>query len=277
MSVQTDTSLLSNNLEKELILYGLSADTSRVYLLLLAHGYLSALSISRALHIGRTKVYRLLDQLQAQSLVEYRLDDRGMKFGAKHPSQLARLLDQQQASINQLQQQLPDLLPHLQSLMHTTSDTSKVLYYEGRSGLQQLSYNITRATDMVRVYEMEHLSDFLPADFSELIRTELVQRHIQTRDLTNKKSFGGFTNVSELIEHYSQFRYIDPRQLTINFEVLIYNDVYATYTYKGDTVFGIEIYNQQLADMQKQLYDFIWQQAQPMRFTDAHGAAVFAH
>ena len=75
-----------------------------------------------------------------------------------------------------------------------------------------------------------------------------------------------------MIEQFSQYRYIDPKKLTIEFEVLIYNNVYATYTYHNDAIFAVEIYNSQLAAMQKQLFDFVWNQAQPMRFIDARGA-----
>ena len=82
-----------------------------------------------------------------------------------------------------------------------------------------------------------------------------------------------FTDVKELIEKYDKFRYVSPTDLKINFEVLIYNDVYATYTYKGDEIFCVEIYNPQLAEMQKQLFDFIWSGAKKMQFVDERGGA----
>ena len=79
-----------------------------------------------------------------------------------------------------------------------------------------------------------------------------------------------------MIEQYSQYRYINPLKLKIDFEVLIYNNVYATYTHHDDSIFAVEIYNRELAAMQKQLFDFVWNQAQPMRFTDARGAVELA-
>lgn len=273
MSDQTDKHSQLSNLETALLRYGLSEEKSKIYLYLLQKQVASALEISRELHLGRTKVYRLLSQLQQQGLVVYEIDDRGMKFRSQHPSQLSHMLDQEQAKIQALRSDIPLLVPQLQSLMARNSNHSKVLYYEGEAGLKQLTYNITRTNQLLRVYEMEHLSQFLPNDFSELVRQELVEKKILTKDLTNKEGFTGFTKVSALIEHWSEFRYINPTQLSINFEVLIYNDVYATYTYKGEKYFGIEIYNQQLADMQKQLFDFIWNTAQIMQFTDRFGAS----
>ena len=157
--------------------------------------------------------------------------------------------------------------------MPASTEKSKVLYYEGLDGLEQVSYNIVHADGILRVFEMEHLDSFLSFEFSESIRHKLVENNIFTRDLTNKKQFPGFTDVSDLVAQYSEFRYISADKLKINFEVLIYNDVYATYTYKDKKIFCVEIYNEQLAAMQKQIFDFIWAQAKPMKFTDKRGAA----
>lgn len=152
--------------------------------------------------------------------------------------------------------------------------TTKVLYYEGIEGLKQVSWNITHADRrLLRVFEMEHLSDFLPKDFSESVRRKLVENKIFTRDLTNKKSFPSFTDVTEMIEKYNEYRYVDPKNLKIEFETLIYNNVYCTYTYKEDKIFIVEIYNNHLANMQKSLFDFIWNESTPMKYLDNHGGA----
>ena len=167
----------------------------------------------------------------------------------------------------------PELTVKLQSLEAMSDPRSKVIYFEGLEGLKQVSYNWTRAKDIVRVFEMERLSDFLPFDFAEDVRRQYVARKIQTRDLTNKPSFSGFTDVVELVKTYSKIRYLDPSLLRISFEVLIYNDVYATYSYQNGQIFCVEIHNPELAAMQKQLFDFIWAGAERMKVLDDRGAA----
>ena len=268
MSEQTD------NLTNLLIPYGLSVSESRVYLFLLKNPNSSALEISKNLHIGRTKVYRLLDKLKSKNLVEFQLDNRGLRFGATHPGKLEQLVNEKEQEVNILKKSLHSLLSHLNQINSNTSiQKSKVLFYEGLDGLKQVSWNSLQAKETLRVFEKEHISDFLPLDFSEKFRQAQVERQITTHDLTNKSSFQGFTNVTELIKNYSQFRYIDPNKLKINFEVLIYNDVYATYTYHESEIFCVEIHNPQLAAMQKQLFDFVWGQAIPMQFKDERGKA----
>lgn len=267
MSDQTD------NYIKLLTPYGLNPDEAGIYLYLLQKGFLTALDISRNMQLGRTKVYRILDKLNAKQLVQYQLHERGLKFGAAHPHKLEQLATERVQQAQNLQKQLPDLLTHLQQLTQTAGGKSKVLYYEGVEGLKQVSFNALRAEKLLRVFEMEHISDFLPRDFAEYFRTEQVKRGFLTLDLTNKPKFPGYTDVAELVKKYNQFRYINPEKLKIDFETMIYNNVYATYTYKGKEIFCVEIYNEQLAHMQKQLFDFVWKAAKPMRFLDARGAA----
>lgn len=253
--------------------YGLSEEEGKIYLFLLRRGFATALALSRQLTMGRTKVYRILDKLRAKQLVEFKVDERGMKFGATHPQKFQQLISDREQEVATLKQSLPDLVAQLTGLSATPDRQSKVLYYEGIEGLKQVSYNLTTAKGMARVFEMEHMSDFLPRPFAENVRKELVANKIFTRDLTNKPAFPGYTNVTELISDFAETRYIDPKKLSINFEVLIYNNVYATYTYKDDQIFCVEIYNDQLAAMQKQIFDFIWEQARSMKFLDDHGAA----
>lgn len=252
--------------------YGLSDDEAKAYLFILKQGFSSALHISRSIHLARTKVYRILDKLIAKRLVEQKIADRGMRFGATDPEQFNHLVAEKERELTTLKQSLPHLVSQLQQLVQTNTTTSKVLYYQGIEGLKQISYNITHSDKLLRVFEMEHLSEFLPKDFAEDVRQKLVDNKIFTKDLTNKQSFGDYTDITEMIKDYSEFRYIDPTFLKINFEVLIYNNVYATYTYKNNQIFCVEIYNEQLAEMQKQIYDAIWNQAQPMQFTSEHGA-----
>lgn len=267
MSDQTDTliSLLTP--------FGLTQEECQIYLYLLRKSPSSALEISRNLHLARTKVYRLLDKLIEHQLATQQLSERGLKFTAAHPQKIAQLLDAKKHQLEALSSSTPQIVSQLENLLRSSSPHSKVLYYEGIEGLEQVSYNITKAEKLLRVFEMEHLSDFLTKEFSEDVRRKLVENKVTTYDLTNKKSFPAFTEVTEMIEKYSEYRYIDPAKLKINFETLIYNNVYCTYTYKEDKIFIVEIYNDHLAQMQKQIFDFIWSQATPLKFLDNRGKA----
>jgi len=266
MSTQTDT------FTHQLTHYDLSLEESTVYLHLLKNTFCTALLISRDLHLGRTKVYRILDRLAKINLVEEKLGDRGQEFGAASPQRLQQLATEKEQAAKDLAKNSQILVNQLEGLMPNTLKKSKVLYYEGKEGLKQVTYNTVHTKSVMRVYEVAHMSDFLDTDFSERIRQKYVENKIFTRDVTNKKSFQAFTNVAQYIKKHSEFRYISPQLLDIQFESLVYNDVYATYTYSGSEIFCVEIYNEQLAKMQKQLFDFIWAQATKLTFMNMQGA-----
>ena len=77
MSVQTD------NIIYKLKQFGFSDEESFVYLYLLEKRCATALNISKDLHLGRTKVYRILDRLYSLGLSEQRLGPRGFLFEIK--------------------------------------------------------------------------------------------------------------------------------------------------------------------------------------------------
>jgi hypothetical protein len=70
-------------------------------------------------------------------------------------------------------------------------------------------------------------------------------------------------------------RYIPPEVLQMSFEIVIYNDVLLMYNYEKE-IFCVEIENEQLANMQRTIFDFMWPQAQKMKVLDEHGAAELA-
>lgn len=254
--------------------FGLNSEEANIYLYLLQNNFQTALEISKILHLSRTKVYRLLDTLQTKQLVEFKLDNRGMKFGATNPEKLSQIVIEKEQEIEKLKKTLPSLLPHLNHLLKQSSDNhSKILYYKGIEGLKQVSWNALKAKDILRVFEVDHISDFLPFEFSENFRKQLVERKITTCDLTNKTEMKAYTKVTKLIQYFSKVRYINPDKLKINFETLIYNDIYTTYTYKENEIFCVEIHNQNLASMQKQLFDFIWENAKSLQYLDNFGTA----
>jgi hypothetical protein len=107
--------------------------------------------------------------------------------------------------------------------------------------------------------------------FAELARKEFVSNKVDVHELTNESSFSGWTNVVELVEKFWNVRYISKSELEMDFEMLVYNDVFAMYNEIEGEIFGVEIHNEKLAKMQKQIFDFIWGKAEEMKILDKHG------
>ncbi len=269
MSDQTDslTSLLTP--------FGLSIEEAKIYLFLAQNGTLSALSVSRAVHMARTKVYRILDKLVEKQLVHISLDDMGKKYGANSYKELELLLKEKEAEVEKLKQTLPFTMEKLAQVWATGQVKSKVLYHTGIDGLKQITWNSTRAHDILRIYEVEQdMTAFLTPAFSEKIRQELVDNRIFTRQLTNKKHILPYTKISQIVKNFWEVRFVESKQLGMQFECLLYNDVFVLYNFSGKDQFCVEIYNEKLASMQKQIFDFIWNKASKMKIINEQGEAV---
>lgn len=267
MSEQTD------NLISILEPYGLTAEESAIYLELLENSSLTALQLSRNLHIGRTKVYRLLDKLISKQLIVQKLKDTGLTFLASPPSTLELLLTKKEGELASLRSNLPKIVTSLESQTQTGIQGSQTLYYRGLSGLSQVNWNLCRAKGEFLSYEVDNAEAYLPKQEAEDLRAKLVDKKIRIRSLTNLTKFDSFTNIEGLSDLWT-VKHVGKGVLDIKADIFIYNNVYAVVNYlsKKD-IFCVEIYNQNLADMQRQLFESLWLDAKKFKVLDTHGAA----
>lgn len=269
MSEKTDTiiSLLTQ--------FGVSEPEANIYLEILSGRGDTALTLSRNLKLARTKVYRLLDNLISRGLVVTRLGDRGARFTALAPDQLDMLLSDRQHELDKLKSTLPMLQAQLSALRGSTPK-SQVLYYHGLEGLKQVTYNSLKAKGELLTYELSTMNAFLSKKEAEDLRLKFVANKITSRTLTNATHLDAWTDVPEIVEKYWDIRHIAPHDKSFEFEILIYNDVYCMYRYTSDEIFCIEIYSQELADMQRQLFEYIWSSAKKFKVLDDHGTTRLA-
>ncbi len=108
---------------------------------------------------------------------------------------------------------------------------------------------------------------------AEKLRQRFVNNKIKIRTLTNANIVEPYTKVTELVEKYWDIRHLDPKDKPFQFEILIYNDVYCMYKYTGNDIFCVEIHSQELADMQRQLFEYLWSGAKKFKILDEHGKA----
>lgn len=254
--------------------FGLSDTEGKIYLEIYQHRGVTALALSRTLKVARTKVYRLLDNLISHGLVVTRLGARGQQFEAVSSEQLNLLLSDREHELAKLKQLLPTLQSELQSLSSHSADSSKVLYYHGLEGLKQVTYNSLRAKGELLTYELETMNAFLSPQEAEKLRKRFVENKITIHTLTNATHLQAWTNVSEMVEQYWEVRHLAPKGSPFKFEILIYNDVYCMYRYAGEEIFCVEIYSSELADMQRQLFKYLWPGAKKFNVLNSHGEAI---
>lgn len=254
----------SDKSEKGLGLFGLNSSEIEIYSYLLKSLPSTALQISRELKMARTRVYRILERLIKKGLVKELIYKPGRKYQAEPYQNLEYLLLEKENELERMKKHLPKIYGYLQNLQLQTPSKSKILYYKGVEGLKQITWNSLKAEKELYIYEISKgMHPFTGKKFAEKMREEFFLRKIVTKQLTNIRFFKPFTKIEQYVKHCMKLKYIDPKDLKMDFEVLIYNDVVAIYTYKKE-IFGVEIYNPNLVYMQKQLFRYIWKNAEVM-------------
>jgi len=270
MSGETDRLIVKLNQ------FGLEVDDARIYLTLLEKGESSALQISRTLGIARTRVYRILDKLIDKRLVILKQASSGFRFMADEPSRMKNLLIEKEAELQDLKINLPEIVESMKGLMGQAKSGSKVLYYEGQRGLSQVNWNLVNATTDLLSYEVATPDVYLPKSESEKLMEEMVKKKIMVRTITNKTKILPFTNVEGMVDYW-QIKSIDKKKLEIFEDVFIYNDVYTWCQYRSkEEIFCVEIYNEKMANMQRQLFENMWNVARKMKVVSVQGEAVLA-
>ncbi|MBN1374189.1 transcriptional repressor [Candidatus Dojkabacteria bacterium] len=262
-----------DQINNTLKLLGLSEKDISVYLLLNKSKNLTATAISRAIKIPKTTVYRTLDHLKNLGIVNENLTDTKRSYETTGTETLKNLVAEKEQSVKKLKRLLPPTLRELTLLSMQNQKSFEIKSYTGIEGLKQVTWNSSKAKGILRIFEINEMSAFLNYDFCEYTRLEFVKNKVQTHELTNEPAIEGWTNVTEMVKNYWQLRYVDPNELSMGVEILVYNNVVALYNYVDGEIFCVEIYNARLAKMQKQIFDFIWTRGGKFKVLNDHGAA----
>jgi Predicted transcriptional regulators len=255
--------------------YGLTENESRVYLYLLRQASeLSVVQIARSLKLGRTPIYNALNKLETKGLISRTVAENGHNYTAAAPDRLEHYWHSKMRHMQQLGEGLSPLVGLLGNLSTSSGYKSQIEYYSGKKGLEQITYNSLRAKNDLYIYEIKTtMVPFVDYATSEKFREIWAERSTTIHQLTNSTAFEDFTSIERLITDLWDIRHIDPETLTINFETLIYNDTVALYSPVGHEIFGVEIKNQNLAQMQVQIFKAMQRLATPLTKHSSRGAA----
>lgn len=263
----------TDSIESILLKFGLEDSEAKIFQFLLKTGPCSISKISNELKIPRTSVYRAIEKLQVTLLVKEVISSNGKLYEAGDTKELDLIIKQREEELINLKSSLKDLSSISKKLQTPDIAKTKVLSYKGIEGLKQITWNSTKASKEVRIMELSTMSAFLDYGFSERARTEFLLNKVYVKELTNLEQLGDYTEITQFVTDYWECRNIPKDLFEIKFEILIYNNVYVMYSYQENDIVGVEIYNQKLADMQKEIFDYLWLNGNTMLKIDNHGAS----
>ncbi len=253
----------SGVIKKYLGKLGIEAEAVGVYLELVRQGYSSALQLAKATNISRTQVYRHLEALQKNGLASAEQLSYGTLYRPMPIENIEGLLANREAETAAIRRNLSGMTAALQAIAGGSGSKATVQHFYGLAGLKQANWNATKADKEYKVFEAAHISAHLDQAFARRHRERCIERQLISYDLTNSTSVHA-KEIEPFEPSRTFLRHIDPEVLTINFEVVLYNQVVLLLDYTKENSMAVEIHHPTLNAMMTQLFDAMWAQATPL-------------
>lgn len=258
--------------KQELKLYmrklGMAEEWAEVYLDLVEHGESTPLLVARSTGLNRTKVYRVLEQMQKQRLVSEIVGEHTTRFVPAGPERIEEMLKAKQVMVAEVSSKWGLMGQKLEELEVAREAETKVRYYKGRSGIQQMVWNTLKASKEIVGYTHTAFEGAVGEKFAQDYYDEFYRRNLHMRDLVSESYRESMRGVELAKQSYRQHphweshiqsRYLAPQILVIPHQMDIYDGVVSFYRWEGKEVFGVEIYNPHVYQMQKQLFELAWE------------------
>ena len=246
---------------------GLEREVASLYLALYRHGAQSISELARSSGIERTRIYRMIDMLKSTNLVEVEVRYKRSVLRAAPLDNVHILLAKKEEELQALRGKLPQIQQTLQAHEHAANPI-KVQLYTNVDGIKQMLWNETRSKTEKLALLYENMQGFTNSAFFERWVREENQKGNDHRGLigdhfleTQKKWYAHKDN--ERLGKWES-RYVPTTLFPITHSMVIYNDVVAYYNFQDGSVFGVEIYNEQIATTQRAFFETLWQQATPI-------------
>ena len=245
---------------ESLLQAGLSLDAAQIYVALCKQTA-THLTLSRITGINRTKVYRVVQELEQQGLVSRQTDDRGTFLQASDLGVWGLELSAREQRIREQLSMVHALAPALQQLRTSAQADMVVRTYEGSDGLKQMCWHELRADDELLVLGAGSIENMIPNKYwAEKHRQLSVEAGYKVLEIVNTKPDQTFTDNTDFMKLYT-CRVLPAEILKLSNQTTIYNDTVAVYHWQNDQKTGVEIIHTAYAAMMRQMFKHYWQMA----------------
>jgi predicted transcriptional regulator len=242
-----------------------SDEAVAVYLSLIRNGPSTLLTISKTSGIERTRLYRMIDDLVKKGILEEVPRYKRKTVKAVDLDTIELMVKEKMSSMASLESNFDTFADAVKSISSSFIPGVSVVYYRGVEGIKQMTWHVLRTKGLWRAYSYRFWNDIFGDTFTLRLNKELIERKIKVHDLYSdqyikykekwmkekkKKPAGEWS--------FWDARYVSEKLVKIDQNIDIYNDVVAYAYWDGNDIFGVEIQNQRVADMQKQIHDHLW-------------------
>jgi len=245
---------------------GFSDEDADIYHALLSKGQLTILEMSRVTGIERTKLYSLTEELLKKGLINETRNYKKRYFSACTIKELELLRGNELNRSKFLESSFPMLSSYIEHFQNHANPT-KVVHYHGVNGLKQMQWNILDAKNTVFSILYRSFFEVVSQSFSERWNRRCVELKIPLREIRTIEYLRTRIPVAVKHDHTWDFkdyekRFIDPKIFSPTCAIELYNDVVSIYNWRKGEIYGVELYNKQVAHSFRQIFDVFWNMAE---------------
>jgi sugar-specific transcriptional regulator TrmB len=256
---------------------GLESEIADIYLALHSYGPQTISELSRSSKVERTRIYRLIDKLLESNLVELESHYKRGIIKAAPIANLHILISQKEQELKSLQDEL-ELIQQVLARNTLSNPATRVQSYRGPEGIRQMQWNLFRAKKEILSIMPDPMqsvtgdaffkrwTDRWNQESDKICRILINNRFLTASNDWHKRNPG-------VVPKAMYSRLLSPKVFPITFAMDVYDDVVAYYNWHGGEVFGIEIYNNDIAAAQRAFYEMLWAKAKPLTPKDDLGRA----
>jgi len=239
-----------------------TSEETKIYLELL-RAPSSHLQLSHATGINRTKVYRIIEELERRSVVARRTDDRGTFLTAADPSALEVAIATKQQKIHKQNEVINQLIPTLNAMRTQDKSAFVIRHYEGEAGLKQMCWHELKTEGELLSFGNGTIEQLIGDErWANNHRARQIEQAYPTRELVNfgytSEVLPELTSDALLSSDLYKMRKLSPDVIEFDNQTVIYNDTVAIYHWKHDQKIGIEIISSTYAQMMKGIFEQYW-------------------
>ena len=245
------------DLKKSLEYIGFSEKEILVYLALLELGKGTVTEISRKAGINRPTGYHILASLESKELVRVSGKEPKQEYLAESPDQIEKMLQQKIKNDEARIREAKKIIPELKSI-HNVSDRPKVLFYEGREGLEKVYEDTLNSHEEIRAYATyDDMQATLPGYFPDYFFRR-AKKGIPIRAIFPFTKAGIDLSKDDVLQK-RQTAMIPTDKYYFSPEINIYDNKVMIASWREKL--GIIIESAEIADVMKKIYELAWAEA----------------
>lgn len=256
------------DIKKIIATIGGEEELAELYFALLIYGPQTISQLSRNSNIERTKIYRLLKTMQTLQLIEVELQPKRNIIKAAPISALELLINKKQQELDQVSEVLPRLEKNLNN-QTLSSPLTKVQFYQGQEGAKQMLWNQTKANTETLSILHQNMQSHTGEEFYIRWAQRCNEQNLTFRSLVGDAFIKSQAEWSKsrskgMLKNWHG-RYIPSAEHRIQFWTCIYNNVVAYFSWHEYEIYGIEIYNQEISDANRDFFESLWSRSAPLK------------